>query len=200
MRFTYLRITVAAYALSYCAFAQKPAEEPKDLTTLRQSWINAKAQAIDPINKKYSEALESMKLRFTKAGDLKSAIAVDKELTAVTASSTSNSKQASESLKPTKLSLEEILVNSKWIAGNTDLIFLGHGKVKSGDRILTYKIISPNEFELWWSGAKGNSCKLNSDLSQFTESGNTVWRAIQINQSNIEAEQEGAGKAPRATP
>lgn len=70
-------------AISFCAFAQQAQEDPKDLTALRQSWTNAKAQANAPLDKKYREALEAMKLRYTKSGDLKSAVSVDHEISLI---------------------------------------------------------------------------------------------------------------------
>lgn len=59
--------------------AQSPAE-PSDLADLRKSWQRAVSQATAPLNKKYVDALEQMKVRYTKEGKLQEALAVDNEL------------------------------------------------------------------------------------------------------------------------
>jgi hypothetical protein len=57
--------------------------EPRDLVTLRESWTKARNQATAPIDKKYVEALQAMKLKATKAGDLQAALAFEKEIEAL---------------------------------------------------------------------------------------------------------------------
>lgn len=55
-------------------------DEPNELSTLRDGWQRATRQATEPIHRKYRDALDAMKLRFTKAGKLNEALVVDKEL------------------------------------------------------------------------------------------------------------------------
>lgn len=59
------------------------AEEPKDLTALRASFEKARAAALSPLEKKYEDALLSLKERLTKSGDLDGALAVHAELEAL---------------------------------------------------------------------------------------------------------------------
>lgn len=65
--------------LAGATFAQSPTE-PNDLTKLRQSWQRAVSQATAPLDKKYVDALQQIKTRFTKEGKLEEALAVDNEL------------------------------------------------------------------------------------------------------------------------
>lgn len=58
---------------------QKP-EEPKELTQLRDQWLKLRTSAVSPLDKKYSQGLEDLKTRFTKAGNLEAALAVNAEL------------------------------------------------------------------------------------------------------------------------
>jgi hypothetical protein len=51
--------------LTLCSCSHLFADEPKDLALLRQSWTKAREQATAPIDKKYADALEAMKVRFT---------------------------------------------------------------------------------------------------------------------------------------
>ncbi len=69
--------------------------EPKELVALRNNWEKAKEQAIVSVNMKYIEALEALKLRLTKAGDLDRALLVDSEIKSLR--SPVGSKQASSS-------------------------------------------------------------------------------------------------------
>ena len=80
-------ITIFIASLSLAAFAQH-ADEPKQLTGLRESYTKARIAATAPIDKKYVEALTAMKLQLTKSGDLKGALAVDAEITQISALST----------------------------------------------------------------------------------------------------------------
>jgi hypothetical protein len=63
--------------------AQSP-PEPADLTELRQSWKRAVSQATAPLDRKYADALQQMKTRYTKEGKLHEALTVDNELKLLT--------------------------------------------------------------------------------------------------------------------
>lgn len=60
--------------------AEDSAKGPASLLKLRDSWQAARTRALDPIDKKYEDALEKMMSDFTRAGDLDSAVAVRTEL------------------------------------------------------------------------------------------------------------------------
>jgi len=73
--------------LSAAVFGVLKAEEPKELPSLRESYLKARQQALSPIEKKYRDALDAMKLRYTKQGDLEAAISIDNELKQIAAPS-----------------------------------------------------------------------------------------------------------------
>ena len=56
------------------------AADPPELSTLRSRWLKSRASAVAPIDKIYEAELEAMKTRFTKAGNLEAALAVDAEI------------------------------------------------------------------------------------------------------------------------
>lgn len=60
--------------------------EPMDLADLRHKWSAAKERAVKPLDDSYVKALNDLKARFTKAGDLDSALLVDAEIKKVAAS------------------------------------------------------------------------------------------------------------------
>lgn len=77
------------------AWAQS-ADEPKQLTSLRESYTKARTAATAPIDKKYVEALNAMKLQLTKAGSLQGALAVDAEITRISGLSVPTTATTSE--------------------------------------------------------------------------------------------------------
>lgn len=102
LKFTSLLLSFVACA----AFAQT-GSEPTDLTKLRESWQRAVSQATSPLDKKYIEALEVMKARFTKDGKLQEALAVDAEIKAMSARQSSTSPVSSSER-----------VRHKWVMGS----------------------------------------------------------------------------------
>ena len=70
---------------SHLLSGQPPtAPELKDLSSLRESWQRARKQATEPIDKKYLEALDALKQRFTNAAQPDAALAVDREIKRLT--------------------------------------------------------------------------------------------------------------------
>ncbi|MBV6498159.1 MAG: hypothetical protein CJBNEKGG_00374 [Prosthecobacter sp.] len=59
---------------------------PPELAALKLSFEKAKQQAVSPLEKKYSDALTALKVRFTKEGNLEAALEVDAELKALVSS------------------------------------------------------------------------------------------------------------------
>lgn len=74
-----LPLALFVLTLAVTSPAQTPAE-PTELTNLRANWERAAKQNTGPVDKKYQETLEALKLRFTKDGKLNEALAADKEL------------------------------------------------------------------------------------------------------------------------
>lgn len=107
-------ITIVTLALSGTLMAQDANKgiEPSDLKSLRKDWQIARERATDLIDTKYVRALEAMKLRYTKAGELQSALAVEAELQLL--------KFDAEALPTTKIELGEFLINTDWKLRNAD--------------------------------------------------------------------------------
>lgn len=91
----YLRPIIAVIASMQLLQA---AEEPDDLTKLREAYQQAQERALAPLQAKYVSGLEAMKLRMTKAGKLQDALAVDAELKAIVAKTEKGT--AKEEVKP----------------------------------------------------------------------------------------------------
>jgi hypothetical protein len=72
----------AASILPLGIFAQQ-STEPTDLALLRASWTKARLQATAPIDQKYLQALEALKVKYTRAGKLEEALSVDAEMKAM---------------------------------------------------------------------------------------------------------------------
>ena len=89
--------------------------DPKELTSLRESWTRARNLATAPIDKKYLDALAAMKVKLTRSGDLNGALAVEAEIKAnsPTADATAISEAEAELIN-TKRELESHLLGKKW--------------------------------------------------------------------------------------
>lgn len=72
-------LTIFFLGAPLVALCQAPAE-PEELLDLRGSFERARTAALEPLEKKYTDALTAMKDRFTKRGDLQGALAVQTEL------------------------------------------------------------------------------------------------------------------------
>ena len=75
-----MRILLTLLSATLFVVNAASADDPKDLSNLRDSWTRARNQATSPIDKKYSDALGMMKLKFKKEGNLEAALAVDTEI------------------------------------------------------------------------------------------------------------------------
>lgn len=72
--------TLIPFVITHFLAAQLSQAEPKEISALRESWLRAKFQATEPLDRKYADALKTLKLRYTKEGNLESALAADAEL------------------------------------------------------------------------------------------------------------------------
>jgi hypothetical protein len=107
-------IAIVTLALTGALMAQEGRKrtEPADLASLRKDWQVARDRATDSIDTKYVRALEAMKQRYTKAGELQSALAVEAELQLL--------KFDADALPTTKSELGEFLINTDWKLRNSD--------------------------------------------------------------------------------
>ena len=121
---------IALFLATNAAIAQSPApksSEPEDLARLRESWQRAKQQVTAPLDRKYVESLQSLKLRLTKAGNLEHALAVDTELKRIPAD---NPATAANSRAVATKSLLPKLRGTRWVvdegSGPTHITFKGN--------------------------------------------------------------------------
>lgn len=164
--------------LTLCSFSHLLAEDPKDLALLRQSWTKAREQATAPIDKKYADALEAMKVRFTKSGDLTSALAVDTELKSLAGAKTAinapATQDAATAVVKTKGGLEKALADTVWtVIHDEDQKPWGQVEFKEGGKFSGF-----NKTDLPWKALDKDTVtvqayefKFSKDLSQFT----VVW-------------------------
>lgn len=76
---TILLLFIASFQLAL----GQTASEPSELTSLREYWKKAREQVTAPLDKKYIQSLEALKLKYTKDGKLKEALTVEAELTSI---------------------------------------------------------------------------------------------------------------------
>lgn len=75
-----LLFALGSLAMATPVPGQDHASEPVELQSLREGWQRAIRQATDPVNRRYRESLEIMRIRFTREGKLDEALAVVAEI------------------------------------------------------------------------------------------------------------------------
>lgn len=85
--------------------------EPTDLALLRASWTKARLQATAPIDQKYLQALEALKVQYTRAGKLEEALSVDAEMKAMV---TPQNSKGAEPIAADKKLTRTILCDGTW--------------------------------------------------------------------------------------
>jgi hypothetical protein len=172
-------ITTLILSVAASCFAQV-GSDPADLISLRDSWSRARSAAVSPIDKKFEDALLAMKDRYTKAGNLKAAVAVDAELnrlkggTAAPSAPAAQQPAATGVIIPatTKLAVKTKRDLEKFMEGTTWMLTKGgkawgvaefHPRGKlfyQKDR--TWSVREDRKFMM-----EGYTCTLSDDLTRF---------------------------------
>lgn len=106
----HIAVFLLIFITSFSFAIGQTAAEPSDLTSLREYWKKAREQVTAPLDKKYIQSLEALKLKYTKDGKLKEALTVEAELTAI------HSVIAAESSRGTTPKISaDILCKGDWI-------------------------------------------------------------------------------------
>ena len=161
---------ITALLTPLLAFAD---DAPKELTTLRDAWIRDRLQASASVDRRYVDALNALKLRFTRAGQLEGALAVDKEIKAAATATTASAKSAQADK-----GLANILQGSKWTHSGNVLTFASDSEFQmDGGPHKRYIVSGERSFQLQWnnSAAAKMGCELSKDGESFIENGKTVW-------------------------
>lgn len=163
------------------------AANPPELTSLRDSWQNARKRATDPVDRKYLEALKAMKEQFVKSGKLEEALAVDAEIKKISASADDDKNADAE--------LIQQIDDTTWqnIRGHESIMF-------KDKRLYWGKSVSPNNA---WELIKSEKNKLTfiyrrtsyqavltfkEDLKEFTTTdGNRTFARITPDELLIKA-------------
>jgi len=103
------------------------ADEPQDLTILRDSYLRARERALSPLQEKYITELNSLKSRFTKNGKLDEAVEVDKELKAALETFAKKNEETPKAEKPSD-NLERFF--GEWVCNGveTDIYVIKRNK------------------------------------------------------------------------
>ncbi len=141
--------TIALISVCSFSWAQTP-NEPKDLTTIRESYQEARAAAVAPVDKKYADALKTMMARLTKAGNLEGATAVQLELKKLQNNSTDETiTEAAERATPSGTNVAEpdtksllrYVTGKEWKLNNGSGIRYGFNE----DGVTGYAVLPGNE-------------------------------------------------------
>lgn len=117
-------LSIILFGVVSTSFAQLS----REFTQLQEQHAKAAAAALEPVNRRYQSALETLLRRATQANDLQTANAVNDELKKLGVPTTGPAGQ-----KPTASadSFEKRLIGTKWIwFGAETITFLADGKAK----------------------------------------------------------------------
>jgi hypothetical protein len=169
----YPTITFVLLLVSTSSFAEPSSrDEPSEITSLRASWNKARKQATDPVDKRYLDALEAIKVRLTKAGDLNGGLAAQAEIDLVKPlGQQSSGEVASLRTKADRITVD--LSGSKWTTTNWDdaIITLDEsGKVlfSKGSHEKKWLVSKNGELQFTDRGSKPVSADLSARRDSFT--------------------------------
>lgn len=114
---------------------------PEKAQKLRESYRAAVERSTSPLTRKYLEELERLKIEYTKAADLKGALAIEGEMKLLSTSATIDSVIPKDKESLTKRDLEALLLAKTWrwgavsmSKGGNRVVFEANGKAKYHDK------------------------------------------------------------------
>lgn len=125
MRFRFPTILLAVLVTAAPAFGQS--ELDREFTQLREQHTKTLAAAVEPVNRRYQSALETLLRRATQANDLPTANRVNEELKKLGVATPASGEATVEGLT-------KRLIGTKWVwFGTETLTFLRDGKAQWKD-------------------------------------------------------------------
>lgn len=117
---------------------EAPKEKPAELLSLQKNFEQAKSNAIQPITIKYISLLEDLKKKYTKAGNLNSALAVEAELKLIRTQANNIKKFNAIPAPTTKEELVTYLVGTDWECFNEETEKIGIAKFNKDGTYTTH--------------------------------------------------------------
>ena len=151
-----------------------------EMNSLRTQYENAVDRQVTPLRDKYLASLKTLKEKYTKAGDLESAVLIDKELK----SETGNLDGPTSKLPLNESDLRAFLQKTTWIFladPSVKYQFDADNKVQNNGKFTAYyQVTGRRKLVIYWGGGIGKGpieCVLSEDCLAFTEmsGGRNVW-------------------------
>lgn len=147
-------------------------EVRRELNGLRTQYVNAVDREVAPLKNRYLASLKLLKEKYTKAGDLDSAILVDKELK----SETGNIESPVGKLPNNESELRDFLLKTTWVLLADPKVkyeFKEDGKAYDGKKFMCfYQATGRRKVAMYWGGEMGKGpieCILSEDGLAMTE-------------------------------
>lgn len=179
--------TMKRLALSLLLVLPVLAENP-DMARLRGDWQRARERAIEPVDRKYLDALKALKERFVREKKLEDAVLVEREMSKVAGADGGwfKSKVTEEVLtmgewrfdmkEPRPYSAHVILKKSGDLVDATSKERIGKWTVKGGNVLRFDLMHSWNEFDLEYEGA--SPVLIESRFDGGTRKGTTLTQIV----------------------
>ena len=172
-------LLILCFGLSSIAPAM--AQQAKlEMISLRTQYENAVDRQVSPLRDKYLASLKALKEKYTKAGDLESALMIDKELK----SESDNLDGPSSKLPLNESELREFIQRTTWIFLSDPSVkyqFDAENKIRHNDKFAAYyQVVGRRKLVMYWGGGIGKGpieCVLSEDCLAMTElsGGRNVW-------------------------
>lgn len=144
----------------------------QELNGLRTQYENAVDRQVSPLREKYLSSLKLLKEKYTKAGDLESALLVDKELKSESASI----GPASAKLPDNESDMRQFFKGTVWglmSDRNSRLEFREDGSIFDGKKIIAYyQVTGRRKLVMYWGGGIGKGpieCAISEDCVAIAE-------------------------------
>jgi len=153
-----------------CTAEAQPARV--EMNSLKTQYENAMDRQISPLRDKYLASLKALREKYTKAGDLESALIIDKELKAESANLVGGAKK----LPDNEIDMRDFMKGSVWILMSdpkSRLEFREDGSIFDGKKVIAhYEVTARRKVVMYWGGGIGKGpleCLISEDCLAIAE-------------------------------
>lgn len=143
-----------------------------EMNSLKTQYENAMDRQVAPLRDKYLASLKALREKYTKAGDLESALIIDKELKAESANVVGGVKK----LPDNEVDMRDFIKGSVWILMSdpkSRLEFREDGSIFDGKKVIAhYQVTGRRKLTMYWGGGIGKGpleCLISEDCLAIAE-------------------------------
>ena len=143
-----------------------------EMNSLKTQYENAMDRQTAPLRDKYLASLKVLREKYTKAGDLESALIIDKELKTESANVVGGARK----LPDNEVDMRDFMKGSVWILMSdpkSRLEFKEDGSIFDGKKVIAhYQVTGRRKLTMYWGGGIGKGpleCLISEDCLAIAE-------------------------------